>query len=78
MDDDTARRYSIWAEGYQATGESGGATLFGFCYGADFKDACIRYFAKEARHAQYFNPDRMTYWGCRLFDNSNDARRSYG
>jgi hypothetical protein len=71
------KKFEIWAEGYQTTGQSSEACYFGNAYGADFKDACITFFSVRARPG-WFNPERMTHWGCRLFDNEQDARRSFG
>jgi hypothetical protein len=25
-----------------------------------------------------FNPEALTYWGCKLFDNEADARKGFG
>lgn len=71
------KKFDIWAEGYSATGEGGKACHFGSAYGKDFKEACITFFSTGSRPG-WFNPDRMTHWGCRLFDNEQDARRSFG
>lgn len=70
-------RYAIWCEGYRVTGNEGHATYFGISEGDSFKNACINYFDKP-EHKQYFNPDSMTYWGCRLFDNQADASERFG
>ena len=69
--------FVVWAEGYQATGESGGATCFGAAQGVTFKDACISFF-KTRLDGHFFDPERLTYWGCRLFDSEGVARASYG
>jgi len=71
------KTFSIWAEGYQATGEHGGATWYGHARGVTFKDACISLF-KTHPEGHLFDPERLTYWGCRLFDNEGSARASFG
>jgi len=70
--------FAIWSEGYRAQGNDSGAVPFGYEEGIDFKDACIRKAEKDPEFKEYFNPDRMTWWGCRLFDNEVDARKSFG
>lgn len=72
------KEYEIWSEGYTATGQSSGAMLLGYCHGTDLKDACINYAKQNAEFASYFSAERMTHWGCRLFDNREDAQRSFG
>lgn len=71
------RVYDIWCEGYAATGEHGTAFKFGSIEGASFRDACVAFF-RNRENAHYFNPEYLTYWGCRLFDNEADARKSWG
>lgn len=71
------RRFSIWSEGYRATGENGTAVCRGSAEGETFKDACIAFFRGRG-DASYFDPEHLTYWCCRLFDNEADARRSFG
>jgi len=72
------RKYEIWSEGFSATGEYGPAQLMGSSEGNSFEDACRRLAEKESGFDEYYNPERNTYWGCRLFDNEADARRSFG
>lgn len=69
--------YPVWMEGYAATGQSSRAQFQGFYPGANFADAC-KTWARTSDSPEYFNPERLTYWGCQLFDNEADARRSFG
>ena len=71
-------QYQIWSEGYQATGEHGYATLHGEVEASTFKDACCLLAGTQASFSAYFNPDTMTYWGCRLYDTEEQARRLCG
>jgi hypothetical protein len=66
--------YSIWSEGYAATGQSNGAIHMGSGYANSFKELCLNIF-KDNR---YYDPKDNTYWGCRLFDNEEQARKSFG
>ncbi|MFF2798109.1 hypothetical protein [Lysinibacillus xylanilyticus] len=70
--------YPIWSEGYKATGQSAGAMCHGEAEGETFKEACVEFASTNKRFKEYFDEERMTYWGCRLFDNSVDARKSFG
>lgn len=74
----TTKLYEIWAEGYAATGGCSGATLLGRIRGENFKDACKKLANKDLAFGLYFDEKRMTYWGCSLFDNEADARKSFG
>ena len=75
------KRYAIWVEGYRATGEHGTATCMGSAIGDTFSDA-VRNLLKTKSTADraYYNLTNTppTYWGCRLFDNEKDARKSFG
>jgi hypothetical protein len=73
--------YDIWAEGYSVTGDHGSAVLLGTARGANFKEACIEFFADPYGLHDYkslFDTDRLTYWGCHLFSNESAARKSFG
>ena len=74
----TTMQFAIWCEGYAATGESGTATLIGRAFGKTFKEAYENFAERDKGFKNLFNPDRMTYWGCRLFTNQADARKSFG
>lgn len=72
--------FDVWCEGYRATGEHGTASFLGRFPGATFRDAVI-----TAMHQQeweqrdgLFNEERLSYWGCKFYDNETDARRRYG
>lgn len=71
------KKFEIWCEGYISSGNRGRANCFGSEEANNFKDACISFFAKREDN-NYFDIDKMTYWGCRLFDNEIDARKSFG
>lgn len=76
-----ARKFEIWSEGYRAQGNESGAHKHGEAEGENFVDACRNFFADEKPDEMgwtYFDAERNTYWGCRLFDNEGDARQSYG
>lgn len=74
--------YEIWMEGYVATKESDTAQYVGSIEAESFKEACIK-FSKteegiEKQWDEFFNPINISFWGCRLYDNEKDARKSFG
>lgn len=73
-------RFEIWTEGYMSTGNSGQAYLIGWCNGKNFRDAVERFVKYSApdTHIKYFDLKKLTYWGCRLYDNEHDARKAFG
>lgn len=72
--------YEIWSEGYAASGDRGTAIFFGKEEGATFQEACDKFFAeyKKEESIKNYDPKRLTYWACRLYDNETDARKSFG
>jgi hypothetical protein len=46
--------------------------------GQDFRDAVVRFAQSSPAFAQYFDAQRLTYWGCRLFPTEHQARQSFG
>lgn len=68
----------IWSEGYVATGEHGTAVCHGDVAAPTLQDACDKLAAQDPSFRAHYDRGRMTFWGCRLFDNEADARRSYG
>jgi hypothetical protein len=82
-------KYKIWIEGWSATGGSSDASFIGEVEAESFREACltVRYHDKfhyvPARgqllsKQKTFNAEGLTDWGCRLFDNEEDARKSFG
>jgi hypothetical protein len=70
--------FTIWCEGYAATGEHATANCLGTFEGANFAEACDKWANRSCTNPDLYDPDRLTYWGCQLFDNEAEARRSYG
>ena len=71
-------KYEIWSEGYSCTGNSSGAIYLGTFEAESFKAACDLLAKSDKEFDRLYNPERMTFWGCRLFDNETDARKSFG
>ena len=71
-------KYEIWVEGFIATGDRSSAARLGSAEGETFKDACIELAKHSKVFKDYFDLETMRHWGCRLFDNEVDARKSFG
>ena len=69
--------YEVWMEGFHVMEGRGKATLLGKYEANSFLEACQK---AADEHPGYGNYDkkRNTIWGCRLFDNEFDARKSFG
>jgi len=72
--------FEVWTEGYSVTGNSSKANFHGRFKGETFRDAVIAF--KESVTDEYsrkcIDVDRMTFWGCRFFDNQAEASKSFG
>ena len=42
------------------------------------RDACRAYALMHPEWAKDWDAERMTYWGCRIFDNEQEARKKFG
>ena len=80
------KEFTIWSEGFAATGERGTARKMGTAKGATFLDAVanLRDRLEREKPVEYgvgcfrIEEDKAYYWGCRLFDNERAARRNFG
>lgn len=76
-------KHEIWIEGYLASGMDGipaPARLLGRVDAPTFSAACDQLCspAEWQKDNGNYNSARGTVWGCRLFGNEADARRSFG
>jgi len=72
-------RFNIWMEGYLCTGMDGcpqSARYLGNWDGETFKKACCNW--AKATATTTFDSNKLTNWGCKLFDNEIDARNQFG
>lgn len=73
-------KYKLWSEGYATTGDHQRATYQGEYEGETLMEAYL------ALVKQIYGDDIPDYvrlnepviWGCRIFDNEQDARKSFG
>lgn len=66
--------YSIWMEGFNITGSIARASFVGTFEANSFKEACQKAFKDKS----YYDSESNTYYGCHLYDNESDARKSFG
>jgi hypothetical protein len=69
--------FSVWLEGYEVTGNESNARFVGTVEADTFAEACAELMAKPPWNDGNFNREALTYWGCRLFDNEADARKTF-
>ncbi len=84
--------FEIWVEGYAATGEHGTAQMIGTGTGDTFDEAVQDYMKWNPKHGikengrgRYVSDEayknrrsNWNIWGCNLYDNEADARKSFG
>ena len=71
--------FEIWIEGYLCTGMEGKpstAQFLGTEKANSFREAVLIYYVRNP--SRTFVPEKLEDWGCRLFDNEYDARKSFG
>jgi hypothetical protein len=66
--------FEVWREGYRITGNSDIHYLMGTRDAETFEEACIILLSGD----KFFNPEKLTYWSCRLFDNASEAAEAFG
>ncbi len=79
------KKFTLWTEGYMATGEQGRAFLLG-AYPVETIDEAVELYLQEnpdmrkylAIHNEPNARSKYSLWACRLFNNEEDAKKSYG
>jgi len=69
--------WAVWSEGYSTNSDRSAAQRMGVYEADSFQEACD-IFGKQADMPELYDSVKLTYWGCRLFDNETDARALYG
>jgi hypothetical protein len=75
--------WEIWMGGYLASGMEGipaKAQKIGDVEAETFQQACDILCSPKEWQNEWgnYDSDHLTVWGCGLFDNEQDARRSFG
>ncbi len=67
-------KWNIWEEGFAIGEDRATARFVAIVEAETFQEACdIQY-----KDNKLYDPVRRTFWGCRLFDNEEDARAYFG
>lgn len=70
-------QWDIWMEGFAFTEtENCPASFIGSSHGNTFEDAIWNWFCKNPSNS--FDETTMTYFGCRLLPNEQEARKKFG
>lgn len=74
------KQFDIWSEGYVDNGGRADATYFGSYVAKSFDDAIQMHMNSSPNDARFFRKSEThwSFWGCRLFDNEVEARKSFG
>lgn len=79
------KSYNIWVEGFCCSGMENGPEkarcLARDVYGINFIDACLHWYCEKGKEGYgdlSYDGKYLALWGCRLFDNEKDARKSFG
>lgn len=79
QDKNIMKKYSLWMEGYQATGDHASATYLGEFEAKTFREAVEKWsYTLSKKDASLLNLKTCSYWGCNIFDNEEDARKHFG
>lgn len=68
--------YQIWMEGCRMNGGGFNANYVGSAVGDNFREAVLNWF--KYHPSSSFDSRQLTEWGCRLYSNEMDARKSFG
>jgi len=77
-------KFTLWVEGYAATGEHGTARYLGMAEADSFNEAVLKWNKEHNADGRWgnlgysLNHDRYSLWGCRIYDNEKDARKAFG
>ncbi|QDP56443.1 MAG: hypothetical protein Tp152SUR00d2C52646391_39 [Prokaryotic dsDNA virus sp.] len=71
------KQFNVWMEGYNITGNTDTAKFLGSATALNFGKACDAVM-KDSDMRSLYDSKKLTVWGCRLFDNEADARKSFG
>lgn len=76
-----SKLYDIYMEGFHAQGNAPArADYVGFANGETFTEACATYYRTQGTEEdkRFYDVERNTYYGCRLFETMTEAQRSFG
>ena len=81
-ENDNLHEYEVWMEGYNCTGQSKQHEFIGAVRAESFEKACeiaVKQWCKSvADFDKYYDAKTQTFWGCKCYDNENDAAKGFG
>ena len=72
------KQITLWMEGFTVMEGSAGAEYCGTYEAETLKDAVKQWVDEKPERKGLTDFNRLTYWGCRFFDNESAARASFG
>jgi hypothetical protein len=75
------KTFEVWCEGYHVQEGTGKHWLVGTVEAETFKKACDFVFSNPNMSEYWrdcYNPEKLSHWGCLLFDNASKAAKAYG
>ena len=75
------KTFEVWCEGYHVQEGTGQHWLVDTAEAETFKEACDIVFSNPDKSEYWrkcYNPDRLSHWACRLFDNASEAAEAFG
>lgn len=73
--------FQVWVEGFAMNGEQEGARYLGTYEAETFAEACTLAVDKNFSVGgikRHWDQERLTWFGCHMYDNGNDAVKSFG
>jgi hypothetical protein len=80
-DDMVMNTFEVWCEGYHVQEGTGRHWLVDTVKAKTFKEACDIAFANPDQSEGWrecYNSEKLSHWGCRLFDNASEAAEKCG
>lgn len=74
------RKITLWMQGFSATGQAEGASMIGSYEATDLDDAVKQYMETHKGEVEWdrYGRGRHAIWACEIFDNEEQARKSFG
>lgn len=78
------KKFEVWMTGYSCTGDHGTARLLGKINAENFNEAVEKCISQKDMKSDYrkdydeYGDLRHSYWGCRIYDNEQQAREKFG
>ena len=79
MENIVEKSFEIWLEGFNITGSRSKAKFCNKLKAESFEKAVKIYIdSLSLKEQRFFDKNRLTFWGCKFYDNEKDARQYFG